>query len=60
MFLKLSEHNARSGKVALYLITMVSNCSNIAYKVEDNLIDDKRSYNGHPNPSKLVGNVSIL
>ena len=60
VFLKSSKYNARSGKIALYLISKASNCSNIVYKVEDNLIDDKRSYNSHPNLSKLVGNISVL
>lgn len=60
MFLKSSKHNAGSGEVVLYLIAKASNYSNIAYKVENNLIDNKISYNGHLNPFKLVGNVGIL
>ena len=60
VFLKLSKYNAGSSKVALYLITKVSNYSNIVYEVKDNLIDNKRSYNGHPNLSKLVENVNIF
>ena len=52
VFLKSSKYNTGNGEVALYLIIKISSYSNIAYKVEDNLIDDKRSYNGHPNLPK--------
>ena len=60
VFLEPSEDDARSGEVALCLIAKASNCSDIAYEVEDNLIDDERSYDGHPNPSEPVGNVGVL
>ena len=60
VFLKLSKYNAGSSKVALYLIANISNCSNIAYKVKDNLVDNERFYNSHPNPYKLVRNVGVL
>ena len=60
VFLKSPEHDTGSGEVALYLIANASNCFNIAYKVKDNLMDNKRSHNGHPNLYKLVGNVGVL